>query len=254
MAKLKYDVSDVEPSTDFKPLPVGLYVCRVTECEEGPSKSSGREQLAVTLEVAKGEHEGRLLWDYIGLDEPSEWKLRQLTDALGLKAKGTLDTDDIVGELIQVRVKHRGSPDDEYGVQARPAVLLPLPDNNGDGPGADAEAEEEDGGDDEEELTYAELQDYDREDLEATIEANELDVSFNKRTSDEKLKEKIADELGLEPDDDDDDGDDQDYSEWSVADLKNELKERGLSTAGAKKVLVKKLEKDDKADGGKEPF
>lgn len=262
MAKLKYDVSDVEPSSDFKPIPVGLYVCRITECEQGPSKSSGRDQVAITLEVAKGDYEGRLLWDYIGLDEPSEWKFRQFIDAIGEKEKGSLDTDDVVGTLIQVRVKHSADTREESvkannGVapmQARPAVLLPMPEN-GDDPDAEEAEAEASGEDEEEELTYDELQGYDREDLEATVEANELDVGFNSKTSDDKLRERIADALGLEPDDEEG-GDDEetDYTEWSVADLKNELKERGISTAGAKKVLVKKLEKDDKADAGTDPF
>lgn len=41
------------------------------------------------------------------------------------------------------------------------------------------------------------------------------------------------------------DEEDEDYTEWTVADLKEELESRGLSTKGSTKTLISRLEKDD---------
>lgn len=48
--------------------------------------------------------------------------------------------------------------------------------------------------------------------------------------------------------DDDDDSDEEDYSSMSLADLKAELTERGLSTKGKKPALISRLEEDDASE------
>jgi hypothetical protein len=269
MGKIKYNVKGVEPGQDFDtPIPVGMYVCKISDCKEGVSKTSGNQMVTVELEVIRGEDgkkwAGRKLWDYITFADSQAWKLSSFIHALSLKESGALDPRTLIGKKLNVKVKHE--TDDEYGTRAKVRSLLPMngeteeedededePDVEPDEPEAE---EDEDEDEDDEDLTMEDLEGYDRDELEELIEANELDVSYNKRTSDETLKERIAEELGLtseEEEEDDDDEEDEDYNEWSVPDLKKELKSRGLSAAGTKKTLVKKLEKDDQGDS-RRPF
>jgi hypothetical protein len=274
MTTIKYDVSGVEPTVDQDfdtPIPKGVYKMRITDASYAPAKSSGVNQITLELEVPKGDFAGRKVWDYIQPEnDAQEWKVRQLIDALGLKDRGSLVLEKIVGKTIQVRVRHDSQNIEEYGVRAKVGALLP---KNSDAPDdepedePEAEATADDGEEVEEELTAEDLQEMDREEMEELIEDNDLEdeVKFNKRTPDEKLRDRIAEALGIEEDDeagddddddgDDDDGDDEpeDYSDMSVADLKAELRERGLSPAGPKKTLIRKLKKNDAEDDG-EPF
>src|SRR5262245_53973923 len=111
MAKVKYDVTNVEPGTDFDtPIPVAAYKMQISDATVGTSKASierGDPQEMITVEyeiVEDGEFKGRKVWDYIVLNDISQWKVRQLIDALGSKLKGTLDTDAIIGSRVLVRV------------------------------------------------------------------------------------------------------------------------------------------------------
>lgn len=273
MPKIKYDVSDAPTGMDFDtPVPKGLYRCKINDLTHGESKSSGNPMLTVEYEITqKGDWKGRRLWDYIVLDDSSAWKLRQFVEALGKRAKGELDTAKAIGQRVLVRVKHETDdrdPDNPV-VRARVGNVSEVPNTDDDEPAddddPDAEPEDDgdgDDGDDGEDLTYEDLAEYDREELEELIEEEDLDVGFNSKTSDEKLLERVAEELGLEPEDDDgeDDGedDDVDYEDMSIADLTAALKERGLNSKtklkGARKkaLFIKRLTEDD-GDGG-DPF
>ncbi len=260
MAKLKYNVSDVEEGVDFdQPLPRGVYRCKVSDIEVGESKSSGKPMMTVEYEVTQKEGKGRKLWDYIVLDDSSAWKLKQFTDALGLKAKGTLDTDKAVGERVLVRVKHETDnrdPDNPV-VRGRVGNVSAVP--------SESEAEDvddvEDTAGDSDDYTWDDLLEYERDELEELIEEEELEVKFNKKTNDDVLRERVAEALEVEvpdEDDEDEDGDDEDgeedgeaYEDMTNADLKAELKARGLSTKGPKSKMVERLEKDDEDD---QPF
>lgn len=252
MAKIKYDVTDVESNEmDFDtPIPTGLYRAKVDEITEGTSQSSGNPMLTVVIRITKGDWKDRLLWDYIVLNDASAWKMKQLVKALGLKEKGSFDPQAQVGTALMVRVKHE--TDEEYGTRSKVGALLPIPDDEME---EEEEGEEEQDGDDDE-LTYADLEEYDRDDLEELIEEEGLEVKFNSKTKDDVLMERVAEAMGLEPEEDEDeDEDDEDYSEWSVADLKAAAKERGLKSSGSKKLLIKRLEEDDEEDDdGDEPF
>lgn len=267
MAKVKYDVSDVEPGQDIDfdtPIPKGLYKCKVSDITSGTSQSSGNPMLTVEYEVVqRGDWKGRKLWDYIVLTDEAAWKLRQFTDALGKRAKGTLDTDALVGEMVLVRVKHETDNRPEVleanagkpVVRGRVGNVAAIPDTDDEEPEDDDEADEPADGDDDEDLTYEDLAEYDRDDMEALVEDEELDITFNKRTKDDVLRERIAEALELEPEDDDDDEDEEEeaWADMSLADLRTEAKARGLSTKGPKAKLVARLEEDDEGDGN-EPF
>lgn len=279
MAKIKYDVSDVEPGVDYDtPIPRGVYRCKIADVTVGESKSSGNPMITVEYEVVeKGDWKGRKLWDYIVLNDASAWKLRQFTDAVGVKAKGELDTDKLVGEIVMIKVKHETDDRDPENpvVRARVGNVTGLPededlDDADDEPEDDDESEpddDDDTGDDAddepEELTdRADLDEYDRDDLVALIDEEELEVEHTKRTKLAVLRDRVWEALDLDGSDDDDDEDDEDvpeYEDMSIADLTAELKERGLSATTKlkggrkKKLFIQRLEKDDEDDDG-EPF
>lgn len=263
MAKIKYNVSDVEARPDFdQPIPRGVYRCKITDITSGESKSSGNPMLTVEYEVSeRGDHKGRKLWDYIVLNDASAWKLKQLTDALGLGSKGTLDTDAAVGERVLVRVKHETDDRDPDNVVVRGRVgsVNPLPEVDDD----EEEDEEPDEDEDEgttDELTAEDLEEMDLDELKEIIEEEELDIRVTKRSKVAAVRAKVAEALGLEEedeeeeDDEEEDGDEEevDYSELSAPELRTELKARGLPTKGRKAVLVERLEEDDQ--DGNEPF
>lgn len=291
MAKIKYDVTGVEPSRDFgEPIPVGVYKMVISNCVKKKSQS-GNDMLELELEVPKGEHKGRKVWEYIVLDENSEWKLRQLVDALSAKEKGTLDTDKIIGETIHVRVKHESyeaenpeTGEEELKIQSKVASLLKPKEEveeeeeseEEETPAAEeseeeaeeggSEEEEEEGGseseEDEEGVTWADLEGYDRDMLKAFKKENEAETKITKGKSDDDIRRELAEEFGIEiPEEEEEEEEESsyektDYSEWSMPDLKKELKSRDLPVKGTKKALVARLEKDD-AKGGKgdeEPF
>jgi SAP domain len=114
--------------------------------------------------------------------------------------------------------------------------------------GEDEEEEEED---EEEEDESVDLASLDRTQLKALIKENELEVRVLKSDSDDDLRAKIAEAMGGESEEEEE-ASDNGYASMGVQDLKNALKERGLSTSGAKKVLVGRLEEDDKKGG--DPF
>jgi hypothetical protein len=376
MSPLKYDVKDVEPQTDFDtPIPIGVYKAKITEAAEQISKkkpdgSGGNEMLALTLEITQGDFKGRLLWEYIVFNDASDWKIRQLVDALELAEAGSIKPAKLVGEELSVRVKHES--DTDYGVRSRVGALLPLSKMEEDE--EEEEEEDETGDESEEEYTYDEVMAMSLEELEEIIEEYELDVKVTKRSKAPTIAAKVADELELEEEDDDDETDpgsaaedgelewddikdedidglkeineeydlgvritsksklstvlpkvaealeieipepptewdeiadldlddlkeinddfdlgvritkkskletvlpkiaealeieepeeepedddeeEEDYSEWEPADLKAELKERGLKATGPKKTLIKRLEADDEEEDDGEPF
>jgi Protein of unknown function (DUF669)/SAP domain len=255
MTVVKYDLRNVEPGQDFDtPIPVGLYKMKIAKLEEKESKS-GNPMLELELEVPSGDFKGRKVWDYIVLNEGSEWKLRQLVDALGLKAKGSLDTNKMQGEVLLVRIKHESNEDYEEGApQAKVKALLPPKSENGDIEAAE-EAEEEETEEESEDLTWADLAEYDRTTLKETIRDNELEIKVTKSMSDDDIREQIAEALELERDEEEEEG--NGYAEMSLADLKAELKSRDLKSSGTKKALIARLEKDDESgedEDEEEPF
>lgn len=261
MANVKYNVKGVEAGQDFDtPIPVNVYKARIVECVEGQSKSSGNDMLTVTLEIATGDWKGRKLWDYIVLNDASAWKLRQFLEAVGIvgngkKEQGTFDPQAIVGTLLQVRVRHQ--TDEEFGTRAKVGSLSAMPEGVDEDVLDDEEEPEDEDEAEEEDIGIEDLEAMDRDELEELVEENDLEIRVTKRTSDEKLRERITEALGLEAEEEgeDEEAEAEDYSGWSVPDLKTELKARDLSPAGTKATLIKKLEKDDASDGDAgEPF
>ena len=63
MADLRgFDANQVEPSTDFDPLPAGKYPAVITASETKPTKAGTGHFLQLTFQVVEGPFKGRQLW------------------------------------------------------------------------------------------------------------------------------------------------------------------------------------------------
>lgn len=263
MAKIKVDTTGVEVNPPaVKP---GLYQAKIKEAEAKPAKSSGNMQLAIIYEIVGGEFDGRVLFDYIPLDDDSmAFRLAAFQDALGMKRKGEIDTDKLVGKKIAIRTVVQKS--EEYGEQARVRNVLPPK-----GAAKADDIDEDDGDDDDEDVDYEEMT---LEELKEELEARELEVEgkqtkkkliaaleeHDEEEEDDADDDDDEDDEGeAEESDDDDDEDDEedeedddedeeaeDYSEMDLAELKAAAKEKKLKTKGLKKKqIIELLEEED---------
>ena len=72
MADLRgFDANQVEPSTDFDPLPAGKYLAVIAESEMKPNKAGTGHFLQLTFQVMEGPFKNRLLWARLNLDNPN---------------------------------------------------------------------------------------------------------------------------------------------------------------------------------------
>jgi hypothetical protein len=256
VAVIKYDNSNVEPSQFKQPTP-GLYTCRIEEINH--RTEDGKNDLEVVLVVDGGEFDKAMLWTYIGLGEAAGWKMLEFTDALGLPAKGSLDTKKIINKKIKVKVNG-----DQYQGEYRARVgrLAPLSAT----PEADeveAEQEVEDASATASDAGAEVEDDYDDwdegEHLSAIQEDEELGPLYPGGHDDDTewligfLRAADRGELGewLE---ENHEAEEVDYSTWETGELKAELERRGLPVPNRapKAKLIKALEEAD-AEGG-DPF
>ena len=191
MPKVKYDVDGVEP-TGGDAVPAGVYNAAITSCEFGQSKNDN-DMFTLELTIKGGPHDGRKLWHYV-LPKQAEFRMREFTDALGLPTRGAIDTDAIVGTIVQVRTKVEKS--EEYGEQARVKNLMPAV----DGDGEEAEA------------PYTE---WETSELSDEIEAREIVIEGRKTKAKmiAALEEDDAAAAGEEPADEDADEDEEEEIE-----------------------------------------
>jgi len=72
MADLRgFDANQVEPSTDFDPIPAGKYLAVITESEMKPNKAGTGHFLQLTFQIMEGPFKNRLLWARLNLDNPN---------------------------------------------------------------------------------------------------------------------------------------------------------------------------------------
>lgn len=66
-----FDANQVEPSTGFDPVPAGKYLAVITNSEMKSNKAGTGQYLELTFEIQEGEHQNRLLWARLNLDNPN---------------------------------------------------------------------------------------------------------------------------------------------------------------------------------------
>lgn len=135
-----FNAAEVDPATEFEPVPAGDYTAVITESETKPTKAGTGTYLQLTFQIVDGEHKGRLLWARLNLDNPSGTAVRiaraelssicravnvlrprdslelhniPLVIGVGLKRRG--DT----GELANVIKRYMGRPGVSSGVASR---------------------------------------------------------------------------------------------------------------------------------------
>lgn len=120
MANLgNFDANNVEPATDFEPLPAGKYLAVITESQMKPTKSGAGHYLEMTFQVIDGPFKNRLLWSRLNLDNPNAQAVRIAQGELSAvcRATGVLTPRDSV-ELhgipltIGVKLKRRSDSDE----------------------------------------------------------------------------------------------------------------------------------------------
>ncbi|MBI2930976.1 MAG: DUF669 domain-containing protein [Planctomycetes bacterium] len=67
-----FNANNVDPATDFEPIPAGKYLAVITDSEMKPTKSGNGHYLELTFQIIDGPHKNRLLWSRLNLDNPSE--------------------------------------------------------------------------------------------------------------------------------------------------------------------------------------
>lgn len=273
MAKVKYDASGDIAETQNAP--VGIYRAKIAEAIARDS-NAGNPMIEIKWTLTHDASGSKVTEDYwpvrlylMVADDRDYAKrgIKEFCQALGLKLKGTIDTDKLVGKEAQLKLKSDTDQDGEY--QPRISKVLPL---------AEVEAEEEPEPDEEPEAEAEpepeedaiDLDSMDRDELKKFIRDEQLgslaDLGINKATTDDEIREIIVNAMGdgEEPEDESEPEPEPeeepeaeassngkvDYTVWSVGDLKKELAERELPTNGAKAVLAARLAKDD----GDEPF
>jgi hypothetical protein len=219
MAKVTYDVSNVDESGGFEHVQPGMYIGKITEINLKDSKSGNGPMLEVILQPVKTadgktvkvkdkkKQIGRV-YTYVLLEhEPSDWKLKEFTKAVGLKDKGMIDTDKLVGSQVQMNLKPDTDLDDKY----RPKVgkLMAMPNGKADGAKAKAKAAPvqavEDDDEDIEEYTAEDLAAMDDDELIEAADEFEIKKPAGKMNP-VKKKKLIRAILEAQEEQDDEDG------------------------------------------------
>jgi hypothetical protein len=66
-----FDANQVEPSSDFEPIPAGKYLAVITESEMKPTKAGTGHFLQLSFQIMEGPFKNRLLWARLNLHNPN---------------------------------------------------------------------------------------------------------------------------------------------------------------------------------------
>lgn len=109
-----FNANEVDPATEFDPVPAGKYLAVITDSEVKPTKTGNGSYLQLTFEILDGPHKGRHLWSRLNLDNPNETAVKIARAELSAicRAVGVMAPNDSI-ELhnlplvISVRCKKR---------------------------------------------------------------------------------------------------------------------------------------------------
>ncbi|MFM8213083.1 MAG: DUF669 domain-containing protein [Pirellula sp.] len=132
-----FNANQVEPTSDFEPIPSGKYLAVITESELKPTKAGSGSYLQLTFQIIDGEYKGRLLWSRLNLynSNATAVKIAQSELSAICRAVGVLTPKDSV-ELhnlpLEINVKCRkredtGEISNEIKTYKRPATATAQP-------------------------------------------------------------------------------------------------------------------------------
>lgn len=257
MTTIKYDLEDVESGGGEQAQP-GVYGVKIAEVTD---RRPEHNDLEVVVDFYQNEGIARS-WSYLNFGDSSRWKFREFTDALGLKPKGQLNLDKLVGKKVNVKIsadqyqgEYRGrvnrwlkpgaSDEDETETDTEPDVEPDADTEPDDGEGASGNAED--------------YSDWTKQDLLDEIETRNLELPAGRKTEEKLITVLEEDDAAGGSGDDDEGGGDEgptdDYDEWPVKELKDEAEERGLelpemasgrgAAAKNKEALIALMREDD---------
>ncbi len=120
MADLQgFDANQVEPTTDFEPIPAGKYLAVITDSEMKPTKAGTGHYLQLAFQIIEGPYKNRFVWARLNLDNPNATAVQIARAELSAicRATGVMAPKDSV-ELhnlplvIHVRCKKRSDTGD----------------------------------------------------------------------------------------------------------------------------------------------
>lgn len=105
-----------EVADEIRPISPGVYRCVIDDATVEPTKKGDGEKVVVKLRIddeGNPEH-GRTQYDHLGLKNPIG--LKQCARAAGIAVgAGGLNTEDLIGQTVQVRIKSRTYKDPDSG-------------------------------------------------------------------------------------------------------------------------------------------
>ena len=113
-----FNANNVDPATDFEPIPADKYVAVITDSEMKPTKSGSGSFLELTFQVIEGEYKNRLLWSRLNLENPNDVAVKISQGELSAicRAVGVMEPKDSA-ELhnlpLVVSVKQKADADGE---------------------------------------------------------------------------------------------------------------------------------------------
>jgi hypothetical protein len=112
MAIFEFNAAEVEPVSDYTPLPVGDYKAVIVESEMKATKAGTGQYLQLTYDIVDGEYKGRKLFDRLNLRNPNQQavQIAQRTLSAICRAVGVMnlhDTAELHGKPIIIHVEIR---------------------------------------------------------------------------------------------------------------------------------------------------
>lgn len=119
MAIIDFNAEEIEPQSDFSPLPVGEYTVVITQSDMKPTKTGNGQYLQFTYQVVDGEYKNRLIFDRLNIVNSNSVAQQIAQKALSsiCRAVGVMhprDSEELHDKVFQVKVGIRPASG-EYG-------------------------------------------------------------------------------------------------------------------------------------------